>query len=65
MLKPIPIRQQIDRELDRLPSESLTQILAFARTLHPPQNKQQQYAKLWSDWFAEVDALVEKHHAQR
>ncbi|MCT7993816.1 hypothetical protein [Laspinema olomoucense] len=53
MPNPPPIRQQLDRELDRLPPESLTQILAFARSLQP----QTDYTTLWENWFAEVDAL--------
>lgn len=53
MQNPLPIRQQLDRELDRLPPESLTQILAFARSLQP----QTDYTTLWKNWFAEVDAL--------
>ncbi|MCT7970870.1 hypothetical protein [Laspinema olomoucense] len=53
MPNPPPIRQQLDRELDRLPPESLTQILAFARSLQP----QTDYTTLWENWFAEVDTL--------
>lgn len=53
MQNPPLIRQQIDRELDRLPPESLTQILAFARSLQP----QTDYTTLWENWFAEVDTL--------
>ena len=53
MQNPPPIRQQLDRELDCLPPESLTQVLAFARSLQP----QTDYTTLWENWFAEVDAL--------
>ncbi|MCT7990970.1 hypothetical protein [Laspinema olomoucense] len=53
MPNPPPIRQQLDRELDRLPPESLTKILAFARSLQP----QTDYTTLWENWFAEVDTL--------
>lgn len=53
MPNPTPIRQQIDRELDRLPPESLAQILTMLRTLPVPQD----YSNLWANWFAEVDQL--------
>jgi hypothetical protein len=53
MSNPTAIRQQIDRELDCLPPESLTQVLAFARSLQP----QTDYATLWENWFAEVDVI--------
>lgn len=66
------IRQQIDRELERLPPESLAQILTVIRSLPAPRD----YSDLWANWFAEVeqlprdrppsytDHLVEKYRAQ-
>ncbi|MGB0561212.1 MAG: hypothetical protein ACPGVO_05355 [Spirulinaceae cyanobacterium] len=57
MPNPIPIRQQLDQELDRLSPESLTQILAFARSLQPQRSSEKYYTKLWVDWFAQVDTL--------
>jgi len=47
------IRQQIDRELDRLPPESLAQILTVIRSLPAPRD----YRDLWANWFAEVEQL--------
>jgi len=63
MLNPNPLRQQINHELDRLPPESLSQILAFARALQPQPHDAHNCAHLWANWFAQVDALpLEPHY---
>jgi hypothetical protein len=61
MTNPTPIRQQIDRELDRLSPEALTQILTVIRSL----STQRDYTSLWEQWFTEVDQLPRDHQTRQ